>query len=106
MKKQMANIDSQQERTIFGQNLRRLRIQHRLRQRDLHLLTDIATSHVCDIEAGSCNIAIDTMVKLARVVKTPIWQMFKSHDGRATPRLLTLMSVKGNLLGGWIGNVC
>jgi transcriptional regulator with XRE-family HTH domain len=81
MKKQMAGVDSQEERTIFGQTLRRLRIQQRLRQRDLHLLTGIAPSHICEIEAGTCNIAIDTMVKLARVMKLPLWQMFKPGDG-------------------------
>lgn len=96
MKKQMDGVDSQQERTIFGKNLRRARIAQRLRQRDLHLLTGIAQSHICDIEAGTCNIAIDTMVKLARVVNMQLWQLFKpveakvsaepARDGRSAPR--------------------
>jgi transcriptional regulator with XRE-family HTH domain len=96
MKKQMDGVDSQRERAIFGKNLRRARIAQRLRQRDLHLLTGIAQSHICDIEAGTCNIAIDTMVKLARVVDMQLWQMFKpidadedaapERDGRSAPR--------------------
>ncbi len=48
-----------------------------MRQRDVHLLTGIAQSHISDIEAGTCNMAIDTMVKLATVVKTPLWRLFK-----------------------------
>ena len=77
MKKQMPGVDSAAERAIFGRNLHRARLNLRLRQRDVHLLTGIAQSHISDIEEGTCNISIDTMVKLATVVKIPLWRLFK-----------------------------
>jgi transcriptional regulator with XRE-family HTH domain len=83
MKKQMPGVDSQQERLTFGRNFRRARLVLRLRQRDVHLLTGIAQSHISEIEEGSCNISIDTMVKLATVVKVPLWRLFKPADGGA-----------------------
>ena len=83
MKKQMPGVDSQHERLIFGRNLRRARLVLRLRQRDVHLLTGIAQSHISEIEEGSCNISIDTMVKLATVVKAPLWRLFKPAEGGA-----------------------
>jgi transcriptional regulator with XRE-family HTH domain len=83
MKKQMPGVDSQHERLIFGRNLRRARLDLRLRQRDVHLLSGIAQSHISEIEEGSCNISIDTMVKLATVVKVPLWRLFKPADGGA-----------------------
>ncbi len=83
MKKQMPGVDSQKERLIFGRNFRRARLVLRLRQRDVHLLTGIAQSHISEIEEGSCNISIDTMVKLATVVKVPLWRLFKPAEGEA-----------------------
>jgi transcriptional regulator with XRE-family HTH domain len=80
MKKKMAGVDSQEERETFGQNVRHQRLAQRLRQRDLHLLTGIAQSHICEIETGTCNLAIDTMVKLAHAVKTPLWKLLKPNE--------------------------
>jgi transcriptional regulator with XRE-family HTH domain len=80
MKKQMPGVDSQQERLTFGRNFRRARLVLRLRQRDVHLLTGIAQSHISELEEGSCNISIDTMVKLATVVKVPLWRLFKPAE--------------------------
>ncbi len=81
MKKQMPGVDSQKERLIFGRNFRRARLDLRLRQRDVHLLSGIAQSHISEIEEGSCNISIDTMVKLGTVVKVPLWRLFKPAEG-------------------------
>ena len=85
MKKQMPGVDSQRERAIFGRNLRRARLELRLRQRDVHILTGIAQSHISEIEEGTCNISIDTMVKLATVVKVPLWRLFKPSGADGDP---------------------
>jgi len=77
MKKQMAGVDSEAERAIFGRNFHQARLKLRLRQRDIHVMTGIAQSHISEIEKGTCNLAIDTMVKLAHIVKTPLWTLFK-----------------------------
>jgi transcriptional regulator with XRE-family HTH domain len=80
MKKQMLGVDSAEVRAIFGRNFHQARLKLRLRQRDIHLITGIAQSHVSEIEKGTCNLAVDTMVKLAHVVKTPLWRLFKPSE--------------------------
>lgn len=80
MKKNMPGVDSAAERATFGQNFHQARIRLRLRQRDIYLITGIAQSHISEIEKGECNLAIDTMVKLALVVKVPLWRLFKPSE--------------------------
>jgi transcriptional regulator with XRE-family HTH domain len=80
MKKNMPGVDSKAERGTFGRNFHQARIKLRLRQRDIYLITGIAQSHISEIEKGECNIAIDTMVKLAHVVKVPLWRLFKPSE--------------------------
>jgi transcriptional regulator with XRE-family HTH domain len=48
-----------------------------LSQRDVHRLTGVAQSHISEIETGTSNISIDTMVKLATVVNQPLWRLFR-----------------------------
>jgi transcriptional regulator with XRE-family HTH domain len=86
MKKQMPGVDSAAERAIFGQNFYNARLKLRLRQRDIHLMTGIAQSHISEIEKGNSNIAIDTMVKLARIVNLPLWRLFKPDAVEETDR--------------------
>lgn len=76
-KNRMPGVDSQSEREVFGQNFRNARIKSGLSQRDVHRLTGVAQSHISEIETGASNVSIDTMVKLATIVKTPLWKLFK-----------------------------
>lgn len=87
MKKQMAGVDSEAERAVFGRNFHQARLKLRLRQRDIHVMTGIAQSHISEIEQGTCNLAIDTMVKLAHIVKTPLWSLFKPAPHGEAPQL-------------------
>lgn len=80
MKKNMPGVDSKAERETFGRNFHNARIKLRLRQRDIYLITGIAQSHISEIEKGECNLAIDSMVKLAHVVKVPLWRLFKPSE--------------------------
>lgn len=73
----MPGVDSQSEREVFGQNFRDARVKAGLSQRDVHRLTGVAQSHISEIETGSSNVSIDTMVKLATIVKAPLWKLFK-----------------------------
>ena len=87
MKKQMPGVDSSEERAHFGRNFYQARLRLRLRQRDIYLITGIAQSHISEIEKGTCNLAIDTMVKLAHVVKVPLWRLFKPSEAGGAAEL-------------------
>ena len=76
-KNKMPGVDSQPEREIFGHNFRLARMKIGLSQRDVHRMTGVAQSHISEIETGISNISIDTMVKLATVVKKPLWKLFR-----------------------------
>ncbi len=82
-KNTMPGVDSQSEREIFGQNFRLARGKVGLSQRDVHRLTGVAQSHISEIETGTSNISIDTMVKLATIVKQPLWKLFRPTSPKA-----------------------
>lgn len=82
-KNKMPGVDSQSERELFGQNFRVARTKMGLSQRDVHRQTGVAQSHISEIETGTSNISIDTMVKLATVVNTPLWKLFRSPPRRS-----------------------
>lgn len=73
----MPGVDSETERVVFGRNLRVAREKLNLSQRDIHHLTGVAQSHISEIETGQSNISVDTMVKLATIVRKPLWKMFR-----------------------------
>jgi DNA-binding XRE family transcriptional regulator len=68
--------ESQAERELFARNLRRFRIEANLSQRDLAQHTGIAQAHISEMENAMHNAGIDTMVKLARAVKKPLYELF------------------------------
>jgi transcriptional regulator with XRE-family HTH domain len=81
-KNKMPGVDSQPERELFGQNFKLARAKIGLSQRDIHRLTGVAQSHISEIETGISNISIDTMVKLAAIVKQPLWKLFKPKPSK------------------------
>lgn len=76
-KNTMPGVSSAEARAIFAQNIRKLREVRGLSQRDVHHQTGIAQSHISEIETGTSNLAINTMVKLAAVMNIPLWKLFK-----------------------------
>ena len=85
-KNSMPGVDSQTEREMFGQNFRSARVKTGLSQRDVHRLTGVAQSHISEIETGTSNISIDTMVKLATIVKQPLWRLFRPSPTQPKPK--------------------
>ena len=73
----MPGVDSETERIVFGRNFRTAREKMNLSQRDIHQLTGVAQSHISEIETGQSNISVDTMVKLATIVRKPLWKLFR-----------------------------
>lgn len=76
-KNSMPGVDSETDRAILGRNFRTRREKLGLSQRDVYQLTGIAQSHISEIESGRCNVAVDTMVKLAAITKTDLWKLLK-----------------------------
>lgn len=76
-KNTMPGVSSETEREVFGRNFRAAREKLHLSQRDIHQLTGVAQSHISEIETGQSNISVDTMVKLATIVKKPLWKLFR-----------------------------
>jgi transcriptional regulator with XRE-family HTH domain len=71
------DVDTEPERKIFARNFRQARREAKLSQRAVHRLTGIAQSHISEIETAQVNICLDTIVKLARLVRKPVWELFK-----------------------------
>lgn len=64
-------------RQVFAHNVRAERTRMRLSQSDVLEQTGITQPHIAEIETGEANIRIETMVKLAAVLKTPLWKLLK-----------------------------
>jgi DNA-binding XRE family transcriptional regulator len=77
MEPPLASPDTEAERRIFARNFRLARREAKLSQREVHRLTGIAQSHVSEIETAQVNICLDTIVKLARLVRKPVHELFK-----------------------------
>ncbi len=69
--------ESQPEREIFARNFRRARTELGLTQKQVYARTGVATPHVSEIENALHNVCIDTMVKLAQLVKKPVYELLK-----------------------------
>ena len=68
---------SQPEREIFARNLRAARIEANLSQRELAHKTGIAQAHISEMENAMHNVCIDTMVKLSRELRKPLYELFR-----------------------------
>lgn len=73
----MPGVDSKAERATFGRNLQEARTKMGISQRDIHHETGVAQSHISQIETGTVNLSIDTMVKLAAITNMPLWKLLK-----------------------------
>jgi DNA-binding XRE family transcriptional regulator len=69
--------ESQVEREIFARNLRAARMEAELAQWELAKRTGIAQAHISQMENAMHNVGIDTMVKLARVLRKPLYELLK-----------------------------
>jgi len=56
-------------RTVFGKNLRKLRLDHGLSQEKLAELADLHRNYVGGVERGERNIGLLNIVALARALK-------------------------------------
>ncbi len=71
------SAESQLQRDYFAKNFRDARKDAGLSQRDIQKETGIPQSHISEIESAMHNICIETMVKLANLVRVPVHELLK-----------------------------
>ncbi|WP_412059017.1 helix-turn-helix domain-containing protein [Bartonella sp. DGB2] len=72
----------QEERHIFGRNLRRARKKTGLTQKDVERITGVTQAFLSNIEKGKTNSSLDTMVILSKGLSVPIWKLFLPFDAQ------------------------
>ena len=71
-----ARMDSHKDRLVFGSRMRELRKRQGLSQRRLALMLGMDNTYLGRIEAGRCNISIDTMSRIASALGVEIRELF------------------------------
>ena len=69
-------------RSIFGDNLRRLRTAQQISQEALASRAGLHRTYIGSVERGERNISIDNMEKLAAALGASLPDMLSQHDGR------------------------
>ncbi len=59
----------------LGDALRRIRKARHICQMDLAELADLHRTYICDVERGTRNITFLTLLRLARSLEVPIWEV-------------------------------
>jgi transcriptional regulator with XRE-family HTH domain len=62
---------------VFGANLRRIRIQKGLSQRDLSALCNVDNADISRMENGDINVTLNTVAQLADALEVPFLDLIK-----------------------------
>ena len=62
---------------IFGENLRRIRTEKGLSQRDLSALCNIDNAEISRMENGQVNVSLTTVSQLADALEVPFLKLLK-----------------------------
>lgn len=65
-------------RKLFGQNLRRLRLQQKLSQQALADLLEVDVSRISEIERGRWATNLDTVDRCAKRLRVPVVELFRT----------------------------
>ncbi|MDR1910087.1 MAG: helix-turn-helix domain-containing protein [Spirochaetaceae bacterium] len=82
--------------SIFGQNLKRIRMQKNISQMELAMRTDLTHNFINDIENGRKWVSSETMSRLANVLETEPYYFFITGP---------LESVNAGILGDYLTDV-
>jgi len=66
-------------RSVFGNNVKRYRKQKQLSQEQLSEMIDITQKHLSSIESGSAFVSAEVLQSLASVLGVPVYLLF--YDG-------------------------
>lgn len=69
-------MDTRKDRLRFGQRVRECREEQGLSQRKLALMIGMDNTYLGRIEAGRCNLSIDTMSRIASALDVEIRELF------------------------------
>jgi transcriptional regulator with XRE-family HTH domain len=62
---------------VFGQNVRRIRLEKGLSQRKLSALCEIDNADISRMENGEINVTLNTVVQLAEALEVPYMKLLK-----------------------------
>jgi DNA-binding XRE family transcriptional regulator len=77
VRRKRGDPQSQLEREMFARNMKALREEAGLTQRDLARLTGLMQSHISQIETADFNMTLETMVIISRTLKKPLHRFFE-----------------------------
>jgi transcriptional regulator with XRE-family HTH domain len=72
---------------ILGENIRRVRQRLNLSQETLAGMCGLHRSYICDIERGTRNLSVGSLLKLAQGLGTTISEITRNVGSGACPRL-------------------
>ena len=84
---------------IIGDRLRQLREAKELSQGDIEMRTGLLRCYISRVENGHTVPAIETLEKMARAFKVPLYQLF--YDGQEPPSLPNLLTRKSSDEVAW-----
>ncbi|MGG4266188.1 helix-turn-helix domain-containing protein [Peribacillus simplex] len=64
-------------RLLFGQSLRRIRINKNISQEELGYLCGLHRTYISDIERGTRNVSLENIVKLASALNVETKELFE-----------------------------
>lgn len=85
MKKEENNI-----RKILGKNVRYYRYQNRLTQEKVAERCELSPRYLSDIENGKGNISVDTLNKLATILKVKPYLLIKKQNINRLPKKVNM----------------
>jgi transcriptional regulator with XRE-family HTH domain len=84
---------------VIGDRLRALREHKNLSQGDIEKRTGLLRCHISRVENNHTVPAIETLEKMARAMKIPLYQLF--YDGEEPPKLFHLPTRKAEENAAW-----
>jgi len=78
----MAALSNKTILKTFGENLKRVRTQKSMSQRDLSALCNVDNADISRMENGEINVTLNTVAQLADALDVQFWELLKPKDGK------------------------
>jgi transcriptional regulator with XRE-family HTH domain len=67
-------------RKNLGENIKRIRLEHKMTQEQVFLESSISRSHIAMIEAGKRDVSVSSLFKLSRALNVDLKEIFSFDD--------------------------
>jgi transcriptional regulator with XRE-family HTH domain len=67
-------------RKKLGENIKRIRLEHKMTQEQVFLESSISRSHIAMIEAGKRDVSVSSLFKLSRALNVDLKEIFSFDD--------------------------